>query len=149
MMAIDYVKLNAPVNAKQNSNASNHVGRVVVLGGLQPGQSTTAVAALCAEYLSYDLVLYCTNIPNVYTDDPKKNPDAKKLENVTYKDLQFLCGLDNSFPGQYQIMDQMALTILERSKMTAVILQGTAENLLSAMKGDNIGTRVSPIRTTS
>jgi len=46
--------------------------KVVVMGGLQPGQSTTAVAALCAEYIRADIVLYCTNIPHVYTDDPRK-----------------------------------------------------------------------------
>jgi len=134
-----------PFTNSSSSSSNPKVGRVVVVGGLQPGQSTTAVAALCCEYLSYDLVLYCTNIPAVYTDDPRKNPDAKRLENVTYKDLQFLCGVDNSCPGQYQIMDQMALTILERSKLTAIILQGTAENLLAAIDGKTIGTKVGPL----
>lgn len=58
--------------------------KVVVLGGLQPGtfdywrglsglgQSTTAVAALCAEYCSAKMVVYGTDVDGVYTADPNK-----------------------------------------------------------------------------
>jgi len=128
----------------------NESGKVVVLGGLQPAQSTTAVAALAAEYLRAELVIYGTNVSFVYTADPRKDPNAKKLERVTYKDLEFLTGVENSAPGQYQIMDAMALTVLERSKMTAVILDGkkesvlTAAGVLTAGSQHGVGTWVEP-----
>jgi len=133
-----------PPESLQQLCSFSQSGKVVVLGGLQPGQSTTTVAALCAEYLKANLILYCSNVPAVYTGDPRKNPDAKKLEDVTYKDLQFLCGVDNSAPGQYQIMDTLALTILERSRLTAIILEGTHDNIEAVMRGERVGTKVGP-----
>lgn len=45
---------------------------IVVLGGLQPGQSTTGVAALCAEYCKAERVIFCTDVDGVYDKDPKK-----------------------------------------------------------------------------
>jgi len=74
----------------------------------------------------------------------EKNPNAKKLERVTYKDLTFLTSVENSAPGQYQIMDAMGLNILERSKLPAVIFEGTKDNILAILQGANIGTWVGP-----
>eukprot|EP01103_Thecamoeba_quadrilineata_P003575 TRINITY_DN13336_c0_g1_i1.p1 TRINITY_DN13336_c0_g1~~TRINITY_DN13336_c0_g1_i1.p1 ORF type:complete len:231 (+),score=40.09 TRINITY_DN13336_c0_g1_i1:61-753(+) len=120
-------------------------GKVVVLGGMQPGQSTTAVAALAAEYVKAEKVIFCTNVEYVYTDDPRKNPEAKKLERVTYKDLVFLTSADNCAPGQYQIIDALALLVLERSKLTGVIMEGTKDKILAAARGEPIGTVVGPL----
>ena len=50
----------------------------------------------------------------VYTADPRKHADAKLLPTVTYRRLEELTGAENSAPGQYRLMDGVALTILER-----------------------------------
>lgn len=111
--------------------------RVVVAGGLQPGQSTTAVAALCAEYVRAPRVLYCTNVDGVYTADPSKDPNARKLNKVSYGKLRDLCcGTDNVLPGQYRIMDNVALTILERSKIEAAVMAGDRAAILDAVNRD-------------
>jgi uridylate kinase len=47
-------------------------GKIVVLGGLQPGQSTNAVAAIAAEVMKADLLINATNVEGVYSADPKK-----------------------------------------------------------------------------
>lgn len=114
---------------------------VVVCGGLQPGQSTTAVAALCAEYCSASSVIYSTDVDGVYSEDPKKNADAKKLDKVTYRELDKFCCGENTVPGQYRLMDLVALTILERSKIPATILKGSQKNIERYLAGESgIGT---------
>lgn len=67
---------------------------VVVLGGLQPGQSTTAVSALCAEFTSAERVVFCTDVDGVYSADPRKDPNAKKLDQVSYRELEALTGTE-------------------------------------------------------
>jgi predicted uridylate kinase len=54
-------------------------GKVVTLGGLQPGQSTNAVAMIIAELVGADLVVNATDVDGVYDKDPKKYSDAKLL----------------------------------------------------------------------
>jgi len=117
---------------------------VVVVGGLQPGQSTTAVSALCAEYLNATKVYFCTDVDGVYTADPRKDTNAKKLDLVSYRDLEKLTGTENSAPGQYRLMDGVAITILERSKIPALIFKGTTEALEKAVGGAQLGTQVGP-----
>jgi len=115
---------------------------VVVLGGLQAGQSTTAVAALCAEYVKADKVIFSTDVDGVYDANPKVVKEAKLLKKVNYDDLRKLTGLENSNPGQYQLMDGVCITILERSKIPAVIIKGTGEQILAAYEGKDIGTTI-------
>lgn len=67
---------------------------VVVLGGLQPGQSTTAVSALCAEFTNAERVVFCTDVDGVYSADPRKDPNAKKLDQVSYRELEALTGTE-------------------------------------------------------
>ena len=74
---------------------------VVVLGGLQPGQSTTAVAALCAEYTKAERVVFSTDVDGVFTADPRKDSSAKLLTTVSYDELERLTiGAGNVMPGQ-------------------------------------------------
>eukprot|EP01097_Dermamoeba_algensis_P002058 TRINITY_DN1820_c0_g1_i1.p1 TRINITY_DN1820_c0_g1~~TRINITY_DN1820_c0_g1_i1.p1 ORF type:complete len:247 (-),score=65.09 TRINITY_DN1820_c0_g1_i1:89-787(-) len=131
-----------PAETLQQVRTGLQTRPVVVVGGLQPGQSTTAVAALCCEYVKAERVVFSTDVDGVYDSDPKKNPDAKRLPRVTYDQLRNLTGLENSAPGQYRIIDGVALTILERSRIPAQILKGSQENILAAFEGKDIGTVV-------
>ena len=123
----------------QDVRASLAVKRVVVLGGLQPGQSTTAVAALCGEYCrDAKRIIFSTNVDGVYTADPTKNKSARKLVKVSYDRLRELCcGSDNTLPGQYRIMDNVALTVLERTRrLEAVVLEGKKDEIIAAITRD-------------
>jgi uridylate kinase len=51
-------------------------GKVVAMGGLQPGHSTNAVAAIAAETIKADLFLNATDVDGVYTSDPCKDASA-------------------------------------------------------------------------
>ena len=106
----------------------------------QPGQSTTGVAALCAEYVKAERVIFCTDVDGVYDSDPKKNPSAKRLQHASYDDLRRLTSGANALPGEYRLMDGMCLTILERSAIPAQIILGTSAAILGAVDGEPVGT---------
>ncbi|MCK4633925.1 UMP kinase, partial [Candidatus Bathyarchaeota archaeon] len=53
---------------------------IVVLGGLKPGMTTDTVAALIAQKIKAQLLVKATDQEGIYTKDPKKYPDAKKLD---------------------------------------------------------------------
>src|SRR3990170_969157 len=54
-------------------------GKIVVMGGLKPGITTDAVAALVAERVNADLLVKGTDQDGIYDKDPRKNPSAVKL----------------------------------------------------------------------
>ena len=51
-----------PCETLQQVRSASQLKPIVVLGGLQPGQSTTGVAALCAEYVKAERVVFCTDV---------------------------------------------------------------------------------------
>jgi uridylate kinase len=86
--------------------------------------------------------VFSTDVEGVYTADPRKDPSAQLLAQVSYRDLERLTGSENSAPGQYRLMDGVALTILERSRVPALIIRGTAENIRRALAGETLGTAI-------
>lgn len=121
------------------------LNKIVVLGGLQPGQSTVAVAALSAEALKADKLIIATDVEGIYTDDPKKNPNAKLLKETTVKHLQQILQKTSHQAGEYKLIDALALKILTRSKIPTIYLDGRdPENLRKALLGESVGTLVKP-----
>ncbi|MCD6592373.1 MAG: UMP kinase [Thaumarchaeota archaeon] len=121
------------------------LGRIVVAGGLQPAQSTTAVAALAAEALKAEKLIIATDVDGVYTSDPKKDPDAKLLEKVTLSKLEEILSESPHVAGEYKLIDMLALKILRRSKIRTIVLNGNKpENLEKAIRGEKIGTLITP-----
>ncbi|MEM4745744.1 MAG: UMP kinase, partial [Metallosphaera sp.] len=92
-------------------------GKVVVVGGFQPGQSTAAVSALVAEAISADYLIMITTVEGVFDSDPKKNPNAKFLPKVTTTELRSILESTQSIrAGTYELLDPMAMKIVERSR---------------------------------
>nr|MDO8080592.1 UMP kinase [Candidatus Freyarchaeota archaeon] len=118
-------------------------GKIVVVGGLQPGQSTNAVAALVAERIKADMLINATNVDGVYTKDPKKDPSAEKLDQVTVREIQEIINEKGFFAGKYELFDMVALKILERSKIPTWIINGEdPKNILRIVAGENVGTLI-------
>jgi len=65
-------------------------GKVVVLGGLRPGMTTDTVAALIGERVKADLLVKGSNVDGIYTKDPRKYSDAKKLDKLRFEELAHL-----------------------------------------------------------
>ncbi len=115
---------------------------ITFMGGLQPGQSTTTVAALMAEAIHAELLVIATDVDGVYTSDPKVDPSARLLEEVSTSQLREM--FKSVGPaGGYKLLDPYTLDILERSKIRTVILNGLQpRNILKAIEGEKIGTVV-------
>ena len=118
-------------------------GKVVVMGGLKPGMTTDTVAALAAEKVKADLLVKASDQEGIYTKDPRKHKDAKKIDRLSFDDLKRLFELDRHEAGIHQIIDPEALKILRRSRTKTVVVSGfKPENVLLAIRGDRIGTVV-------
>ena len=117
-------------------------GKIVLMGGLNPGQSTNAVAALAAETVNAEMLLNATNVDGVYDKDPKL-PDAKKLDKVDISELKMILSGGGTRAGEYKLFDPVALRVIERSKIKTYIFDGNdPDNLRKLIKGEAVGTVV-------
>jgi uridylate kinase len=118
-------------------------GKAVVMGGLQPGQSTSAVAALAAEITRAEILVNGTDVDGVYTEDPKKNPKAKLIRSVHVDKLLNWAMSGEVFAGRYELLDPLAIKIMQRAKIpTRFVSLGDPSNIITALQGKDIGTRV-------
>ena len=111
-------------------------GRVVIFaaGTGNPFFSTDTAASLRAAEIHADVLLLAKNIDGVYDSDPKKNPNAIKYDDITYKDV-IAQGL--------QAMDTTAITLCMDNNIPIVAF-GLKEkdSILRAAKGEKIGTLI-------
>ncbi len=122
-----------------------HSGRIVVMGGLQPGQSTAGTAAVVAEFLGVKLMLYATDVDGIYDKDPKRFRDAKLLRYVSVDDLEKILMSSQTYSaGGYQLLDPIALRIVRRSRIRVIVFNGMdPSNIVKALRGE-IGSTVIP-----
>ncbi len=114
-------------------------GRVVIFGaGMgMPFFSTDTVAVQRALESRCDVVIYDKNgVDGLYTADPRKDPNAIKLDSITY---------DEAIERGLKVMDQTAFTLARENGMSMIVL-GMAEqgSILRAVQGEKIGTLVHP-----
>ncbi|MEM0090700.1 MAG: UMP kinase [Nitrososphaerota archaeon] len=120
-------------------------GKIVVMGGLQPGQSTIAVAALAASVIKAERLIITTDVDGIYTSDPKVDPNAKPLPRVLLSELSKMVAELPQTAGKYPLIDNLAIAILQRSKIPCLYLNGRKlEDVKKAMMGENVGTLVMP-----
>ena len=118
-------------------------GKVLVMGGLKPGITTDAVAALVAERVKADLLVKGTDQEGIYTKDPRKYMDAVKLDCLSFDELSAVFSGSKHKAGLHQIVDPEAIKVLKRERMKLVVVNGfKAENILAAVKGESVGTVV-------
>ena len=117
-------------------------GRIVVAGGLHPGQSTNATAALIAEKVKASKFLNATDVSGIYDSDPNKNKGAKLFDKITVKKCIDLLGSEDSAAGSYDLMDIVALKVIERSKIHTVVLKSDPIVIQNAISRSTVGTRI-------
>jgi uridylate kinase len=116
-------------------------GKILVMGGLKPGITTDAVAALVGEWVDADLLVKGTDQDGVYDKDPRKHRDAIKLDHMFLNDLCKILELKKHEAGMHQVIDPVAIEVLKRRRVKLVIVNGfDPENLLAAVNGENVGT---------
>ena len=117
-------------------------GLIVVAGGLHPGQSTNGTAALIAEKVNASEFLNATDVDGIYDSDPNKNKKAKKFKRIDIKDLRNLLVHEDSMAGGYDLMDIVALKVIERSKIKTRIIKADIKIIEKALKGMRTGTEI-------
>ncbi len=98
-------------------------GRILVAGGWKPGFSTDTDAVYLARRFGGKKVINLSNIKKVYTDDPRKNPDAKPIDHISWKDFRAMVG-DEWNPGLNAPFDPIASRLAEESGMTVIAADG-------------------------
>ena len=117
-------------------------GLIVVAGGLNPGQSTNGAAALIAEKTNAIQFLNATDVDGIYDSDPNKNKKAKKFKRIEIKKLRNMLVHEDSVAGGYDLMDIVALKIIERSKIKTRVINSNIKTLEKALKGLDVGTEI-------
>ena len=102
------------------------MGRVLVASGWKPGFSSDYDAVLLAERFQADAVINLSNIDKVYTDDPKKNPNAKPIDAISWADFCAMVG-DEWVPGKNVPFDPIASK--HAAKMALKVICAAGKNL--------------------
>lgn len=99
-----------------------------------PFFSTDTGAALRACEIGADALLVAKTIDGVYTDDPKINPNAKKLDDITYQQI---------LEKNLKVMDSTAIALCKDNNVpTIVFAMKDPENIIKVIKGEKIGTYI-------
>lgn len=110
--------------------------RVVIFAGGtgNPYFTTDTAAALRAVEINAELLIKATKVDGIYDSDPKKNPDAKKFDRLTYMD---------ALNKQLQVMDATAISLCMENHMPLMVLNLWEEgSLRKALMGEKVGTLV-------
>lgn len=119
--------------------ASSHLekDRIVIFGaGIgNPYFTTDSTASLRAIEMEADVVLKGTRVNGVYSEDPEKNPDAKKYSRISFQEV---------YNKGLKVMDMTAFTLCQENKLPIIIFDmNLPENLYNIVKGEEIGTLIS------
>jgi len=111
-------------------------GRVVIFGGGtgNPYFSTDTAAALRATEIGAEVILKATKVDGIYDSDPKKNPKAKRFDQITYL---------HALQKQLKVMDATAFSLCLDNKMPIIVFDFfKAHNLKRVVMGEKVGTLV-------
>ena len=111
-------------------------GRVVIFGGGtgNPYFTTDTAATLRAIEIEADIILKGTRVDGIYSEDPEKNPLAKKYSSISF---------DEALKQKLSVMDLTAFTLCQENNLPIKVFNMNIKgNLTKVCDGDNIGTLV-------
>ena len=110
-------------------------GRVLIGAGWKPGFSTDYDAVLLAEHAGAETLINLSNIPRLFTEDPRSNPDASPVERITWPEFREMVG-DEWKPGTNVPFDPVASRRAESAGLRVVIASGREhENTMAILEG--------------
>ncbi len=123
--------------------ATRHLekGRVVIIGGGtgNPYFTTDTAGALRAVETEAEVLIKATKVDAVYDDDPMKNPNARRYEQLSYIDV---------LQKQLKVMDSTAISLcMENDLPIGVLNLWEAGNVVRFVQGEKVGTMVSAAPT--
>lgn len=111
--------------------------RIVIFaaGTGNPYFSTDTAAALRGVQMKADVVIKATSVDGVYTADPKRDPNAKKYDRISYRDVML---------EELGVMDQTAITLCKENNIPLIVLNLHESGAVArAVRGEAVGTLVS------
>ena len=98
---------------------------------------------MLAEKLGAKTVVNLSNIEKVYTDDPRKNPDAKPIDTISWQDFRKMVG-DDWTPGKNTPFDPIASKKAEECGFKVICASGkNIQNIKNILDDkDFIGTQI-------
>ena len=111
-------------------------GLIVILaaGTGRPYFTTDTTAALCAMEIGAEILLKATQVDGIYTEDPKRNPKARRFERLSYLDV---------LNKRLRVMDSTAISLcMEHALPILVFDLSRRGNIERAVRGERIGTLV-------
>jgi uridylate kinase len=134
-----------PISVREAADALRE-NKIVVMGGLKPGMTTDAVAAFVAQEVKAQLLVKVTDQEGIYTKDPKQHKDAKKLDRITFDELANIMKQSAHKAGIHQILDPVAVGILQQTRTRTIVVNGNdPQNLRAAINGKKVGTVITEI----
>lgn len=123
-----------PETAAETARASEP-GRIVVMGGTEPGHTTDAVAMMVAREMGADRVVNATAVDAVYTADPRKDPNAEKIPRMTIERLGELVYKEHDASAS-SVFDPLGVQIARESRIDISMVDGrNVEELRKAILG--------------
>jgi uridylate kinase len=118
--------------------------KVVIAAGYRPGSSTDLRAVQIAEKIGATKVINLSNIDYVYTADPRTNPDAQKIESISWADFRALIPAEWD-PGLSSPFDPIAAKVAQRDNIEVAIINGDKlDEVVKYLDGSEfIGTKIS------
>ena len=113
-------------------------GRVVIFGGGtgNPFVTTDTGGALRASEIGADVMLKATKVDGVYTADPMTDPDAKRIERLTF---------DEVINRRLGVMDVSAVDLCQRTGVPIIVFNLRKEgNMRAVVMGEDVGTTIGP-----
>ena len=111
-------------------------GRVVIFGGGtgNPYFTTDSAAVLRAIEIESDVILKGTRVDGIYDEDPEKNVNAIKFDNISFEEV---------LKKGLKVMDTTAFTLSQENKLPIIVFDMNKRgNLLKLISGEKIGTTV-------
>jgi len=100
-------------------------GKIVLMGGTVPGITTDTDAALLAEGIGAKRIVNLSNVDGVYSGDPKKDKNAKKLQRMSFSQLtQLASRYDERKAGTRFVFDLIACKLIARSMIETHFIYG-------------------------
>ena len=136
------IEVNAVAEPYIRRRAVRHLekGRVIIVaaGTGNPFFTTDSAAVLRAMEIKADVILKATKVDGVYTADPKKDPDAKRLDYISYMDV---------LKQGLRVMDSTAISLAMDHELPIVVFDLTVPgNIARVVKGEPIGSLIGGTR---
>jgi uridylate kinase len=111
-------------------------GRVVIFGAGtgNPYFTTDSAASLRAIEINAQVILKGTRVDGIYSEDPEKNPEARKFDEISFDDV---------YGKGLKVMDMTAFTLCKENDLPIIVFDmDTPGTLKKVVSGEQIGTLV-------